>query len=308
MEEVYIFGHKNPDTDSILSSLILEGIEKTKGINNVKAYRLGEINKETQYVLDYFKIKAPELLEEVEEGQKVMLVDHNEFDQSVKGIEKAEIIQVIDHHNITTSFKTGAPIFYLAMPVGSTATLLYELCKATNIGMDKTTAGLIVSSIISDTLLFKSPTCTEKDKDTALKLAKIAGIDVNKYGIEMLKAGTDLSEFSPKDLINIDSKTIMMGDKKCQIAQVNTVSIPDVLENKVEIERAMQDFINQNGIELFVLMITDILENNSEIIVLGEQAIVEKAFNVELEDNIAFLPGVVSRKKQIVPIIEKFLN
>lgn len=307
MEDVYIFGHKNPDTDSILSALILEGIEKTKGTKNVKAYRLGEINKETQYVLDYFKIKAPELLEEVQEGQKVMLIDHNEFDQSVKGIEKADIIQVIDHHNITASFRTASPVFYLAMPVGCTATLLYELCKATNISMDKTTAGLIVSSIISDTLLFKSPTCTEKDKETALKLAEIAGIDINKYGIDMLKAGTDLSDFSPEDLIKIDSKTFIINEKKYQIAQVNTVSITDVLENKAEIEKAMKDFMNKNGTELFILMITDILENNSQIIALGKQDIVEKAFNLKLEDNMAFLPGVVSRKKQIVPNIEKVL-
>ena len=304
MENIYIFGHKNPDTDSILSALILEGIEKTKGNKNVKACRLGKINKETQYVLDYFGVKAPELLEEVEAGQKVMLVDHNGFDQSVKGIEKAEILQIIDHHNIAASLNTADPIFYLAMPVGCTATILYELCKATNIDMDKTTAGLLVSAIISDTLLFKSPTCTEKDKETALKLAEIAEIDINEYGLDMLKAGTDLSEFSPEQLINIDSKTYTVNNLKYQIAQVNTVCIDDVLKNKVEIESAMKEFMNANGCELFVLMITDILENNSKIIALGKQNIVEKGFDVELEDNMAFLPGVVSRKKQIIPNIE----
>ena len=304
MEQVYIFGHKNPDTDTILSSLILEAIEKTMGVYKAKAYRLGNINKETEFVLRRFNIKAPELLEEVEEGQEVMLVDHNEFTQSVKGIEKAKIIRVVDHHKIS-NFQTSEPVFYLAMPVGSTATILADMCEVSNISVDKITAGLIVSSIISDTLLFKSPTCTKKDIEVAERLAKIAEIDINSYGLEMLKAGTDLSGYSPEELINLDSKPFEKNNIKYQIAQVNTASIEDVLKDKVAIEQAMEKYMNENEIDLFAFLITDILQNNSQIIVLGKQEIAEKAFDIKLENNMAFLPGVVSRKKQVVPNIDK---
>lgn len=307
MEEIYIFGHKNPDTDTILSSLVLEAIEKTLGVYKAKAYRLGNVNKETRYALDYFGVKAPELLEEVEEGRQVMLVDHNEFAQSVKGIEKAKIIRVVDHHKIA-NFQTSEPLFYLAMPVGCTATILREMCKVSGIKMDKVTAGLMLSAIISDTLLLKSPTCTDKDREAAEELAKIAEVDLNTYGLDMLKAGTDLSDFTPDELINIDSKPFTTNGVKYQVAQVNTASIEDVLKDKASIEKAMQDFMEKNGVDLFVLMITDILENNSQIIALGKADIAEKAFNVKLEDNMAFLPGVVSRKKQVVPNIDNAIK
>ena len=303
MEEVKIFGHKNPDTDTIMSSLILEGLEKTLGVYHTKAYKLGNINKETKYALDYFGVKEPELLEEIEEGTSVMMVDHNAFSQSVKGIEKAKIIRVVDHHKIS-DFETHEPLFYLAMPVGSTATILREMFKVSGFQMDKVTAGLMLSAIISDTLLLKSPTCTDKDKEVANELAEIAGVDLNTYGLAMLKAGTDLSDFTPDELINIDSKPFTTNGLKYQVAQVNTASIEDVMKDKEKIESAMNSFMQSNSIDLFVLMITDIIENNSQFIVLGKQEIAEKAFNIKLENNTAFLKGVVSRKKQVVPNID----
>ena len=303
MEEVKIFGHKNPDTDTIMSSLILEGLEKTLGVYHTKAYRLGNINKETKYALDYFGVKEPGLLEEIEEGTSVMMVDHNAFSQSVKGIEKAKIIRVIDHHKIS-DFETHEPLFYLAMPVGCTATILREMFKVSGIQMDKVTAGLMLSAIISDTLLLKSPTCTDKDKEVANELAEIAGVELNTYGLAMLKAGTDLSDFTPDELINIDSKPFTTNGLKYQVAQVNTASIEDVMKDKEKIESAMNSFMQSNSIDLFVLMITDIIENNSQFIVLGKQEIAEKAFNIKLENNTAFLKGVVSRKKQVVPNID----
>ncbi len=307
MEEVKIFGHKNPDTDTIMSSLILEAIEKTLGVYNAKAYRLGNVNKETKYALDYFGVKEPELLETVDEGTSVMMVDHNEFSQSVDGIEKAKIIRVVDHHKIA-NFETHEPLFYLAMPVGCTATILREMCKVSGIKIDKVTAGLMLSAIISDTLLLKSPTCTQKDVEAANELAKIAEVDLNTYGLNMLKAGTDLSDFTPNELINIDSKPFTTNGLKYQVAQVNTACIEDVLKDKEEIEKAIELFMNENSVELFVLLITDIIENNSQIIVLGKQEVAERAFNVKLENNTAFLKDVVSRKKQVVPNIDKAIE
>ena len=269
--------------------------------------RLGDINEETRYALNYFKIETPKFIEKVEEGQTVIMVDHNEFAQSVKGIEKAKILKVIDHHKIS-DFKTSEPLFYMGMPVGCTSTILYDIYETNKMEISKQTAGLMLSAIISDTLLFKSPTSTAKDKEVAEKLAKIAGIDIESYGLEMLKAGTDLSDFTPDELINIDSKEFNTNGVKYQVAQVNTASIEDVLKSKAEIEKAMEEYMSKNNIDEFVLAITDILENNSQIIALGSKKdVIEKAFEVNLEDNMAFLPGVVSRKKQIVPAIDKNL-
>ena len=303
MEEIYIFGHKNPDTDTILSALILEAIEKTMGIYKTKAYRLGEVNKETQYALDYFGVKAPELLEEVEEGRQVMLVDHNEFGQSVKGIEKAKIIRVVDHHKIA-NFETKEPLFYMAMPVGCTATILRDMCKVSGIKLDRITAGLMLSAIISDTLLLKSPTTTDKDKKAVAELVNIAGVDLSKYGLDMLKAGTNLDKYTEKELINLDAKTMEKEDVKYIIAQVNTVSIPDVLKRKEKIEAEINKEIEEKGLCLFVFVITDIVNSNSTAIVLGNRTdAVSKTY--EIKDNLAEMPGVVSRKKQVLPLVEK---
>lgn len=304
MENILIFGHKNPDTDTIMSAIAMANLEKRKG-NNAKACRLGNINKETKYALEYFKQEEPELIEGIEEGQQVVLVDHNEFGQSANRIENAKILRVVDHHKIG-DFKTSEPLYYTAMPVGCTATIIFGMYEQENIEIEPKIAGLMLSAIISDTLLFKSPTCTKLDVEVGHKLAEIANVDINQYGLDMLKAGTDLSDFSPEELINIDSKPFSTNGVKYQVAQVNTASIDEVLKSKAEIEKAMEEFIKANSVDLFVLLITDILENNSQILVVGNRKdIAEKAFEIKLEDNMAFLPGVVSRKKQVVPVLDK---
>lgn len=304
-EKIYIFGHKNPDTDSICSSLVEEILDKKNGWDNTEAKRLGNINKETQYVLDYLGIEPPELLEKVEEGQGVILVDHNEFNQSVEGIEKAKIWSVTDHHRIA-NFETSEPLYYTAKPYGCTCTILFEEFKRLGHKIERKEAILMASSIISDTLLLKSPTTTEHDKNALGELEKIAGINVNEYGLEMLKAGTDLDDFSAKELINLDAKSLDKDGIKFVIAQVNTVSIEDVLKRQSQLEEAINKEIEEKGLKLFVLAITDILNSNSEIIALGEKVVsVEKAFDIKLDNNRAFLEGVVSRKKQILPNIDK---
>ena len=164
----------------------------------------------------------------------------------------------------------------------------------------------MASSIISDTLLLKSPTTTEYDKKALQELGKIANINVEEYGLKMLKAGTDLDDFSAEELIDLDAKSLDKNGVKFVIAQVNTVSIEDVLKRKAELENAINEKINKDGLALFVLAITDILNSNSQIIALGEKAIsVESAFERKLEDNMMFLEGVVSRKKQLLPAIDK---
>lgn len=254
------------------------------------------------YVLNYLNIEAPRFISEVSEGQPVVLVDHNEFTQSATGIEKAKIETVVDHHRIA-NFETAEPLYYRAEPVGCTSTILYKKFKEEHMEIEKKEAVLMLSAIISDTLLFKSPTCTKEDISVCDELSKISGIDINTYGLDMLKAGTDLSDFTPEELINIDSKEFASGDYKVQIAQVNTACIEDVLQNKEAIEKAMANFMNEHGSNLFVLLITDILNSNSQAIVLGNIPVFEKAFSKTVENNMAFLEGVVSRKKQVAPVI-----
>lgn len=303
--KVLIFGHKNPDTDTICSAMVKEILYKKNGCEKSKAVRLGNVNKETQYVLNYLGLEAPELIEKVEEGQEVILVDHNEFNQSVEGIEKAKILEVVDHHRIA-NFETSEPLYYTARPFGCTSTILYKEFKNRNIEIEKTEAILMASAIISDTLLLKSPTTTDHDRKALEELGKIAGINVEEYGLEMLKAGTDLDDFSAEELINLDAKSLDKDGTKFVIAQVNTVSIEDVLKRQNELEDAINKAIEEKGLSLFVLAITDILNSNSEIIALGtKKDAVEKAFDKKLENNRAFLEGVVSRKKQLLPFIDK---
>ncbi len=306
MEKTLIFGHKSPDTDTITSAIVMADFEKKLG-NDVEACRLGNLNKETKYVFDYLKINAPRLIEKVEEGQNVILVDHNEFKQSVDGIENANILKVIDHH--TMDFKTSYQLFYHSEPVGCTATVLYKLYKQNGFEIDKNIAILMISAIISDTLLFKSPTCTDDDVKAVEELNKIAGLDINSYGTSMLKAGTDFSDVSETDLINLDAKEFMIGDIKTVVAQVSTVDIDEMMKRKDKIEDEIKKVIEDKKLGLFLFAITDIMNSNSQVIVLGENSnIVSLAYNVKLENNTAFLPGVVSRKKQIIPIISKVAN
>ena len=303
--EILIFGHKNPDTDTICASMVKERLNKKDGKTNSKAVRLGNVNKETQYALDYLKLEAPELIKNVEEGQEVTLVDHNEFGQSAKGIEKAKILEVVDHHRIS-NIETSEPLYYTARPYGCTCTILFEEYKQKGYEINKEEAILMASAIMSDTLLLKSPTTTKHDIDALAELEKIAGIDIKAYGLEMLKAGTDLDDFTAEELVNLDAKSLDKNGTKFVIAQVNTVSIPDVLKRQEELETAMKNEIAKNNLNIFVLAITDILNSNSEIIALGDKVeIVEKGFNTKLENNRAFLEGVVSRKKQLLPNIDK---
>ena len=179
-----------------------------------------------------------------------------------------------------------------------------KLYKEYGFEVDKKIATLMLSAIISDTLLLKSPTCTQDDVKAVEELSKIAGIDYNTYGMEMLKAGTDLSSFTIDEILKIDAKAIALKDKKSIIAQVNTASIPEVMKMKADLEAGMKKSIEENGLDLFMLLITDIVNSNTQTIALGNCAgIVEKAYGVKLEDNTALLEGVVSRKKQVVPVM-----
>lgn len=300
MAKTLIFGHKNPDTDTICSALAYANLKEKLGYT-VEAVRLGELNKETQFALDYFDVQAPRFIEKVgDEAEEVILVDHNEFQQSVTDIENVRISEVIDHHRIS-NFETKDPLYFRAEPVGCTATILNKMYKENGVRPTKKIAGLLLSAIISDSLLFKSPTCTEEDVQAAKELADIATVNLEEYGFDMLKAGTDLSDKTVKELLTMDAKEFTMGNAKVEIAQVNAIDTEQLYENKDIIEKEIEKIISDKDLDLFLFVVTDILNSNSDVLALGQaKNNVEEAFNVELKENRAMLEGVVSRKKQIV--------
>ena len=306
MTNILIFGHKNPDTDTICSSIVYNNLKRLQGMDT-EAVRLGEINDETKYALEYFNVRLPRLVEGVAEGQHVILVDHNEFQQSANGIEKAVIREVIDHHRIA-NFETAAPLYYRAEPLGCTATILKKIYEEQNVNIDKQMAGLMLSAIISDSLLFKSPTCTLQDKVAAEELAKIAEVDAEEYGLAMLKAGASTTDKTAETLISLDAKEFVLGADKLVVAQINTVDANEVAERKEELVKAINAELSSKGLAAYVFVITNILTSDSEVLVLGEkQDKVAAAFGKTLENDFMTLEGVVSRKKQVVPqITEEF--
>jgi manganese-dependent inorganic pyrophosphatase len=308
MENILIFGHKNPDTDTICSAIAYAHLKTQLGVK-VEAVRLGAVSGETQFALDTFQAEAPRLVETVaNEAKGVILVDHNERQQSASDIDQVQVLEVIDHHRIA-NFETSGPLYYRAEPVGCTATILKKLYKENGVDIPKSIAGLMLSAIISDSLLFKSPTCTPEDVAAARELAEIAGVDADTYGLDMLKAGADLSDKTIAQLISLDSKEFTMGGAKVEIAQVNAVDTNDVLSRQAEVEAALNNIIAEKGLDLFLFVVTDILNNDSVGLALGKSAhAVEKAYNVTLSNNTAVLKGVVSRKSQIVPVLTDVFN
>lgn len=240
--------------------------------------------------------------------KQVILVDHNEYDQSVDGLNEAEILEIVDHHNIG-SIGTKAPINFRNMPVGSDNTVIYNLYKEHNIEIPKHIAGLMLSGIISDTLLFVSPTTTELDREIAKKLAEIAQVDLNQYGLDMLKAGTSLKGKTEEDILFGDFKVYDIGNKKIGVTQVSTFDINDF---KNSIDKYI-DLINKNAennnYDVFAFFITDILKNGSYIYYnQNAQEIISNAFDIENIEQGYYLDGCVSRKKQVIPKIMKALE
>ena len=309
MSKVFVFGHQNPDSDAIGSSYGYAYLKRQLGVD-AEAVALGTPNEETAFVLDYFGVEAPRVVESAlsEEVNQVILTDHNEFQQSISDIKDVEVIEVVDHHRVA-NFETANPLMMRLEPVGSASSIVYRMFKENNVEVPKEVAGLLLSGLISDTLLLKSPTTHASDPAVAAELAEIASVNLEEYGLAMLKAGTNLSSKSAEELIDIDAKTFELNGNQVRVAQVNTVDISDVLSRQEEIEEAINNSIKNNGYSDFVLMITDILNSNSEILALGSNTDkVENAFDFVLENNHAFLEGAVSRKKQVVPQLTESFN
>lgn len=311
MSKFLVFGHQNPDTDAIASSYGWAYLEREAFGRDAENVALGMPNEETAFALEYFGVAAPRVVESAKaEGvEQVILTDHNEFQQSIADIREVEVAAVIDHHRVA-NFETANPLYMRLEPVGSASSIVYRAFKENGLTPPKEVAGMLLSGLISDTLLLKSPTTHASDPQVAAELAELAGVDVEEYGLAMLKAGTNLASKTADELIDIDAKTFELNGNAVRVAQVNTVDIAEVLERQAEIEAAIEKASAENGYSDFVLMITDIIHSNSEILAMGQNMDkVEAAFDFVLENNHAFLAGAVSRKKQVVPqLTESFGN
>lgn len=303
MEKELVFGHQNPDTDAIGTAIAFSYLQNKLGYNT-EAVALGEPNDETAYALKKFGFEAPRVIKTASnEVDGVMLVDHNEPQQSVSDIDKVKVTHVVDHHRIM-NFNTADPLYYRVEPKGCTSTIVWKMFNENEVEIPKNIAGLMLSAIISDTLLLKSPTSTEEDKEAIEALAKIADVDYKEYGLTMLKAGTNIADKSEEDLIDLDAKSFELNGNNVRVAQINVVDLPEAMERKEAFLKAMETASKENNYDMFMFLITNILDSDSEALVVGSdenKAIFEKAFDKKLNDSEVKLPGVVSRKKQVVP-------
>lgn len=310
MSKVYVTGHKSPDTDSIAAAISYSYLKRQLGMDAVAA-RAGEPNKETKFALDYFKVEAPELLTSVarknpdDEKTKVILVDHNESKQCVDGIKDADVLELVDHHRLG-DFETDTPIFILIRPVGCVNTVIWGLYKLHGVKPSKEVAGMMLSAIISDTVLFRSPTCTEEDKTAVKELAEIAGVDYEKYGMDMLKAGADISDYSAEKLAHNDTKEFEAGGKVFSCGQISVMDLAPIEAKKADIMKELEATKAAKNYEASYLMVTNILTEDTYLwFTDGAEAAAEKAFSKKAENGAIYLPKVMSRKKQVAPFLLK---
>ena len=240
--------------------------------------------------------------------KKVILVDHNERGQSIPGIEEADILEIVDHHRVA-DIQTVGPLMFRGEPLGSTATIVTKIFDELDVEMPSHIAGLLLGAVVSDTLLFKSPTCTPVDTKIAKKLAEIAGVDIQEFAMEMFKAGTSLVGKTVDEIFNQDFKKFSFDNLQVGVAQVNSMDIEGFLPYKKDMLDYMNKFAEDNNLEFTLLLLTDIINANSEIFVGGPRPeLVEKAFNVQLTECQGTLVGVISRKKQVVPAITAVMS
>ncbi len=306
MSKVIVIGHKSPDTDSIGAAISYSYLQRQLGVEAV-AGRAGELNKESKFALESFGVEAPEFISSVarksesDEKQKVILVDHNESKQCVDGIQDAEVIEVVDHHRLG-DFETSNPIFMLFCPVGCVNTIIYNLYKMRGIQPTKAVAGMMLSAIISDTVLFRSPTTTDKDREAVKELAELAGVDYEQYGMEMLKAGADISDYSAEQLASNDRKEFESAGNTFTVGQISVMDVEPINAKKDAIMAVLEKNKAEKGYVASYLMVTDILAEDTFLwFTDGAQEIVEAAFEKKADNQCIYLPKVMSRKKQVSP-------
>ncbi len=299
----YVVGHQQPDTDAICSAIAYAHLKQAQN-ENAQPMRCGEINPETRFVLDRFDVDDPDMLDDAADRQ-IVLMDHNEYSQTAPGMEDAEVVEIVDHHRVG-DVETGQPIHCRIEPIGSTSTIVTKLYREHDTEIPEHIAGLLLSGLLSDTVVLRSPTTTETDEEIAQELADIVGVDVEEYGKELLQQKSKLGEKTPREMVTGDFKEYDMGGGTVGIGQVETVTPEQVLEQKEAVIDAMQEIQGERGYEFLTLLVTDLLEEDTEAFFVGDHVdVFEDALDTTVEDAQAALPGVMSRKKQVVPPLEE---
>lgn len=306
---IKVFGHKSPDTDATVSAIVWAWYLNTFTSNKAEAFVLGTINKETEFVLNKWNVNEPALLESVDESDEIVVVDTNNSQELFENINDANIIQIIDHHMLTGTLKSKKPVDIHIKPLASTATVIYDMLGSHSDNIPNDIAGLILSSILSDTLGFRSPTTTNHDKSIAEKLADKLNINIEEYSTEMFNAKSDISDFTDIGLVHLDSKKNTVGDKNIRVSVVETMNAQAVLDRLGGIVEAMKSILSEEkDTDAILFFITDILKEESTVIVYNQftKDLVSTSFEVEVgSDEITkVLPGIISRKKQIIPMLK----
>jgi manganese-dependent inorganic pyrophosphatase len=305
-KSIYVIGHKCPDTDTVCSAIAYAELLKKVKVNAVAAIPEA-INPETKYVLDYFKVKTPAKLKSIK-GKQVILVDHNEIAQSPDGIEEAEVVEILDHHKIGRTFSN--PISFYSKPVGSTATIVArEMFATEKFKITKQLAGILVSAILSDTIVFKSSTTTSEDIAIAKELGKIAGIkDLKKFGIEIKKKKADIKKMTPEKIIYSDFKLFNENKKAFGIGQIEVVDLKEANEKKEVLLKEMQTILEKEKLAFLILMVTDIINEGSNLLICGDVTHLEKAFGKKAVQSAMYVEKMMSRKKDLLPKLVEVLQ
>ncbi len=300
---LYIFGHKIPDSDSIISAIAMSYLKNKLGIESIPT-RQGDINPETQYILDKFDLETPKLKTSVS-GEEVYLTDFSDIAQAPDDISEATIVGIVDHHKLG-DLTTSTPLECWIRPVGCTNTIVKEMFDYYDIEIPKNIAGAMMCAILSDTVIFKSPTCTKIDTKITKELASIAQIeDFKSIGLEMFKVKSQVEGVPVRELVMRDYKEFSMNGTKVGIGQLEVVDLAIFDGIKDELLLDIEKFKNENDLDTVLLLLTDIIAMGSEILVSSSSDDkIEKAFDTKIEDGKFWLQGCLSRKKQIVPFLE----
>lgn len=301
---IKVFGHLSPDTDATVSAVLWAWYMNTHTTEPAEAFVLGELNKETRFVLNRWNVKTPALLESITAGDDVIIVDTNNPQELFANILEANILQVIDHHMLAGGLATRKPVDVTLRPLASTATVIFDLMGIKSETLPDDMAGLLLSSILSDTLAFRSPTTTPHDKKVAEELAVKLGIDIDTYSHEMFAAKSDVSDFTDLGLVHLDSKKSALGDKNIRVSVVETTMPETILARSEGILSAIKSVIEEEKeVDDVLFFIIDILNEQATVLTYNQftKDIISTSFGVGATGDTEILPGIVSRKKQIIP-------
>lgn len=304
---VHVFGHLSPDTDATCSALVWAWYLNTHTAHDATPYVLGDLNSETSFVLSRFGATTPELLPTLSAGSSVVVVDTNNPQELPANINEMNLLSLIDHHKLVGGLTTDTPTDITIRPLACTATVIYDLISGAGHSIPSDIAGLMLSAILSDTLGFRSPTTTPHDKDVAESLATIAGIAIAPYADEMFAAKSDISGFSDSGLVKLDSKKYEVGDKNFRVSVVETTNPATVLARQAGIVKAIETCIAEEGdIDDVLFFIVDILKEEATVLTYSDltKQVIGASFGVAVQSDTEVLPGIVSRKKQILPALK----